>query len=69
MRMSDGRVRLPGAMRLEQAALILRRCARSGPARRSAVFIVAEAGRLPDIGERLTIYGLESSRGRRERAR
>jgi CBS domain containing-hemolysin-like protein len=58
LRMSDGRVRLPGAMRLEQAAQIVPDLPRwSGET--VGGFIVAEAGRLPDIGERLTIYGLD----------
>jgi CBS domain containing-hemolysin-like protein len=58
LRMSDGRVRLPGAMRLEQAAQIVPDLPRwSGET--VGGFIVAEAGRLPDIGERLKIYGLD----------
>ena len=58
LRMADGRVRLPGAMRLEQAAQIVPDLPRwSGET--VGGFIVAEAGRLPDIGERLKIYGLD----------
>ena len=58
LRMADGRVRLPGGMRLEQAAQILPDLPKwSGET--VGGFIVAEAGRLPDIGERLKIYGLD----------
>ena len=58
LRMADGRVRLPGAMRLEQAAQILPDLPK-WPGETVGGFIVAEAGRLPDIGERLKIFGLD----------
>jgi magnesium and cobalt exporter, CNNM family len=58
LRMSDGRVRLPGTMRLEQAAQIVPDLPK-WPGETVSGFIVAEAGRLPDIGEQLKIFGLD----------
>jgi CBS domain containing-hemolysin-like protein len=57
LRLSDGRVRLPGTMRLEQAAQIVDLPKRHGETVSS--FITSEAGRLPGPGEHLTISGMD----------
>jgi putative hemolysin len=53
----DGRVRLPGAMRLDQAAPVVG--AWRGGLEPVASHIVAALGRFPEPGERVTIDGLE----------
>ncbi len=53
----DGRVRLPGAMRLDQAAPVVG--AWRGGLETVASHIVSALGRFPEPGERVTIDGLE----------
>ena len=55
--LSDGRVRLPGAMRLDQAAPVLG--AWRGGSQTVAAHIVAALGRAPEQGERVTVDGVE----------
>jgi putative hemolysin len=54
----DGRLRLPGAMRLEQASQVLGGAWKPAPETVGAV-IVAQAGRVPETGEHLTIAGVD----------
>jgi CBS domain containing-hemolysin-like protein len=53
----DGRVRLPGAMRLDQAAPVLG--AWQGTSETVAAHIAAACGRVPDPGEHVTVDGVE----------
>jgi putative hemolysin len=53
----DGRVRLPGAMRLDQAAPVIG--AWRGGAETVAAHIIAALGRFPEPGERITVDGLD----------
>jgi CBS domain containing-hemolysin-like protein len=55
--LSDGRVRLPGVMRLDQAAPVLGAW-RGGP-ENVASYIAAALGRVPETGERVTVDGVE----------
>jgi CBS domain containing-hemolysin-like protein len=57
MLLTDGRVRLPGAMRLDQAAPVLG--AWRGGHETVASHIVAALGREPEQGERVTVDGVE----------
>jgi CBS domain containing-hemolysin-like protein len=54
IRLSDGRVRVPGAMRIEQAAALVGVEWR-GPAETVAAAILNELKRLPDSGERVAL--------------
>jgi CBS domain containing-hemolysin-like protein len=56
--LSDGRVRLPGAMRLEQAAQIVDTLP-GLPGETVSSLITSEAGRLPEPGEHVIISGLD----------
>ena len=56
--LADGTVRLPGSMRLDEAAPWLA-VPWEGPATTVAGHVVASIGRLPTPGERLTIDGVE----------
>jgi CBS domain containing-hemolysin-like protein len=58
IRLSDGRIRLPGAMRLEQAAPLLGREWR-GQSGTVDTFIRAAFGHVPEAGERATLEGIE----------
>jgi CBS domain containing-hemolysin-like protein len=53
----DGRVRIPGAMRLDQAAPVVG--AWRGGSETVAAHIVAALGRVPDTSERVVVDGLE----------
>ena len=53
----DGRVRLPGAMRLDQAAPVLG--AWRGSDETVASHTAAALGRVPEVGERVTVDGVE----------
>jgi CBS domain containing-hemolysin-like protein len=55
--LTDGRVRLPGAMRLDQAAPVLG--AWRGSNETVAAHIARTLGRVPQQGERVTVDGLE----------
>ncbi len=55
--LSDGRVRLPGVMPLDQAAPVLG--AWRGGTETVAAHIVAALGRVPETGERVTVDGVE----------
>jgi putative hemolysin len=58
LRLSDGRVRLPGDLPLEGVRVWFRS---AWPSENLAVadFIVREAGRLPEPGEKIQVRGLE----------
>jgi CBS domain containing-hemolysin-like protein len=58
IRLSDGRVRLPGAMRLEQAAPLLGREWRGQPGT-VASYIRSALGHVPEPGERATLDGID----------
>ncbi len=58
IRLSDGRIRLPGAMRLEQAAPLLGRQWRGQPGT-LASYIRSALGRVPEPGELATLEGIE----------
>jgi CBS domain containing-hemolysin-like protein len=53
----DGRVRLPGAMRLDQAAPVIGGW--RGGSETVASHIIAAIGRFPEPGEHVTVDGLE----------
>jgi CBS domain containing-hemolysin-like protein len=56
--LTDGRVRLPGGMRLEQAAQLLG-AAWQGHAATVGAFVKAVLGRVPGSGERVSIEGVD----------
>ena len=58
LRLSDGRLRVPGLMRLDQASLLIGREWR-GAAETVGAFIVERLGRLPEPGEQVSIDGVE----------
>jgi putative hemolysin len=55
--LSDGRVRLPGGMRLDQAAPVVGGW--RGGSETVAAHIVSALGRVPEVGERVVVDGLE----------
>jgi CBS domain containing-hemolysin-like protein len=55
--LSDGRVRIPGVMRLDQAAPVLG--AWRGGSENVASYIAAALGRVPETGERVTVDDVE----------
>ena len=57
IRLSDGRLRLPGQMRLDQAAALIGG-AWSGPAETVGAYVLQALGRLPEPGEEVVIDGL-----------
>lgn len=57
IKLHDGRTRVPGAMRLEQAAT-LAGISWSGPAETAGAYVVQELGRVPESGERVTVAGV-----------
>lgn len=58
LRLSDGRQRLPGAMRLEQAARLVG-AHWSGTAETVGAYVVEAIGRVPGVGDRVVIDGVE----------
>ncbi len=58
IRLSDGRLRLPGMMRLDQAAPLIGGGWRPGPETLSA-HIVSAAGRVPDPGDLVVVDGVD----------
>jgi putative hemolysin len=57
LRLSDGRIRVPGAMRLDQAAAMLG-AKWSGAAETAGAYVMEVLGRLPEPSERVTIHGM-----------
>jgi CBS domain containing-hemolysin-like protein len=58
IRLSDGRLRIPGMMRLDQASLLIGR-EWKGPAETVGALVVQRMGRLPETGEHLVIDGVD----------
>ncbi len=58
IRLSDGRLRIPGLMRLDHASLLIGREWRGIPETVGA-YVVDRLGRVPETGERLTLDGIE----------
>jgi CBS domain containing-hemolysin-like protein len=58
IRLSDGRLRLPGAMRLEQASPLIGNVW-NGPAETVGVHVLQALGRIPDPGEEVVVNGLQ----------
>jgi putative hemolysin len=58
IRLSDGRLRLPGAMRLEQASPLIGNVW-NGPAETVGAHVLQGLGRIPEPGEEVVVDGLE----------